>query len=274
MTLDGEYSLFSGNLLFIIMKRVFVIALLIVTSQLKAQQAPIPSGVFHWADIPVTKSEGREGRKIMQGATTELAHLDVHATTQFKGATPRPPHAQADVEEFIIIKEGTAKFTIGTNSQVLGKGSMVLIPPHEMQAIQNVGDTPLTYYVFGLRAKNPVDMERSAKAGGVLMISADTLKSTPTKLGSRINYVNRPTAMLGNLEIHLTELKGKGPAHAPHQHVDTELILMLEGETEMIIKDKTYKAVAGDIYLMNSNELHGISNSQDKPCKYLAIRWK
>jgi mannose-6-phosphate isomerase-like protein (cupin superfamily) len=257
-----------------IMKRLALFTLVLFATQLKAQQTPIPSGVFHWADVPVTKSEGREGRKILQGSTAELAYLDIHATTQLKGAAPRPPHAQTDTEEFIFIKEGTAKFTIGKNSQVLGKGSLVLIPPHEMQAIQNVGDTPLTYYVFGLRAKQPADMERSAKAGGTLFINADTLRYNTTKLGGRISYLNRPTATLSNLEIHMTELKGRGPAHTPHTHVDTELTVVLEGETEMIIKDKTYKAVAGDIYLMNSNELHGISNSQDKPCKYLAIRWK
>jgi mannose-6-phosphate isomerase-like protein (cupin superfamily) len=156
------------------MKRAFIIVLVLLAVRSAAQKAPVPSGVFHWADITVTKSEGREGRKIMQGSTAELSSLEIHATTQFKGAAPRQAHAQTDVEEFIFIKEGTAKFTLGQNSQVLGKGSMVLIPPHEMQAVQNVGNVPLTYYVFGLHSKNPMDMERSAKAGGTLMVSADT----------------------------------------------------------------------------------------------------
>lgn len=260
------------------MRKIFFFALIFTTVQTMAQQPadlkPIPSGAYHFADLPVTKSPNREGRKFMEGTTTEFSYFEIHASTQFKGAVPNPPHTQKDIEEVIFVKEGTMKFTMGTKSQVLGKGSLILIPPLESQAIQQMGDEPLTYYVLMFRSKKPMDMDRSAKAGGPLMLNADSLKYVPSKLGGGIKYINRPTAMLDNLEMHITELKGKGPAHVPHTHIDTELTLVLEGETEMIIKDKTYTAKAGDIYLMNSNELHGISNPVDKPCKYLAIRWK
>lgn len=258
------------------MKRILLITLTFISMQTMAQQPlpPIPSGAYHWSDLPVTKSANREGRKFMEGSTFEFNFFEIHASTQFKGAVPNAPHAQKDIEEVIYVKEGTMKFTMGNKSQVLGKGSLILIPPLEMQAIEQIGDTPLTYYVLEFRSKKPMDMDRSAKGGGPLMLNADSLKYVPSKLGGGIKYINRPTAMLDNLEMHVTELKGKGPAHVPHTHVDTELTLVLEGQTQMIIKDKTYTASAGDIYLMNSNELHGISNPQDSPCKYLAIRWK
>jgi quercetin dioxygenase-like cupin family protein len=258
-----------------IMRKVILLAFVFAFNwaQSKAQLKPIPSGVYHWADAPVTKSADREGRKIMEGTTADCDRFEVHATTQLKGATPKPAHAQKDVEELIFVKEGTMKFTIGSNSKVLGKGSIVLIPPHEMQSVQNVGDGPLTYYVLGFRAKKPVDMDRLAKAGGPVMLSADSLKYIPTAKGGGVKYFDRPTAMLGHLEMHITELKGKGPSHAPHTHVDTELIIMLTGDAEMMIDNKTYKATAGDIYLANSNEIHGIGNPVDAPCKYLAIRW-
>jgi len=260
------------------MKKIFLLAFTLISVQSMAQQAanlkPVPSGAYHWADIPVTKSPNREGRKFMEGTTAEFSYFEIHASTQFKGAVPNPPHAQTDIEEVIYIKEGTMKFTMGKNSQTLGKGSLILIPPHEMQAIAQVGDGPLTYYVIMFRSKKPMDLDRSAKAGGPLMLNADSLKYVPSSRGGGIKYINRPTAMLDNLEMHVTELKGKGPAHVPHTHIDTELTLVLEGQTEMIIKDKTYTAKAGDIYLMNSNELHGISNPVNSPCKYLAIRWK
>ncbi|WP_448700395.1 cupin domain-containing protein [Mucilaginibacter sp. AW1-3] len=239
-----------------------------------AQFKPIPSGVYHWADIPVVKSSDREGRKIMEGTTAEFSYFEVHATTQYKGAISKPPHAQTDIEELIFVKEGTLKFTMGANSKVLGKGSIILIPPHEMQAIQNVGDGLLTYYVIMFRSKQPMDMERSAKAGGPVMLNGDSLKFVPSAKGGGIKYFERPTAMLDKLEMHITELKSKGPSHAPHSHIDTELIIMLQGDTEMTIDGKTYQATAGDIYLANSNEFHGISNTQDATCRYLAIRWK
>jgi len=269
-----EYFLISDIPIKELLKRTIFFILIFISVQAMAQLKPIPSGVYHWSDVPVVKSDDREGRKFLEGTTSEFDYFEIHASTQFKGALPRPPHAQTDIEELIYIKEGTMKFNMGAKSSVLGKGSIILIPPHEMQSLQNVGDGPLTYYVIMFRSKKPMDMERSAKTGGPLMLNADSLKYVPSALGGGIKYFERPTAMLETLEMHLTELKGKGPSHAPHSHIDTELIVMLEGDTEMTIAGKTYKGTAGDIYLANSNELHGLSNIGNTPCKYLAIRWK
>ncbi|WP_175404104.1 cupin domain-containing protein [Mucilaginibacter sp. PPCGB 2223] len=238
-----------------------------------AQLKPVSSGAYRWADIPVVKSNDREGRKIMEGTTAGFDYFEVHATTQYKGAVPKPSHTQTDIEELIFVKEGTLKFTMGADSKILGKGSIILIPPHEAQAIQNVGDGPLTYYVMMFRSKNKMDMERSAKAGGPVMLNADSLKFVPSAKGGGIKYFERPTAMLSKLEMHITQLNAQGPSHTPHTHPDTEMIIILEGDTYMTIAGKTYQATAGDIYLANSNELHGIGNAKDATCRYLAIRW-
>jgi quercetin dioxygenase-like cupin family protein len=256
------------------MKRLIFLVLIVMATRSVAQLNPIPSGAYHLGDIPVVKASDRESRKFVEGTTAELKYFRVHASTQAKGAVVKPPHAQAETEELIFVTEGTMKFTMGTKSQVLKKGSIILVPPHTTQATENVGDGPLTYYVFMFRSNKPMDLERSAKAGGPVMLSADSLKYVPSARGGGIKYFDRPTAMLDKLEMHITELKSKGPSHAPHTHIDTELILVLEGDTEETINGKTYKASAGDFYLMNSNEMHGISNPNDTPCKYLAIRWK
>ena len=238
------------------------------------QLNPITSGSYRWSDIPVTKNADREGRRFIEGSTPQFAYFEIHASTQYKGAEPRPPHTQTDIEELIYVKEGTMKFTMGTSSKVIQKGGIILIPPHTAQALQNIGDGPLTYYVIMFRSVQPMDMERSAKAGGPLLLNADSLKYVANNRGGIIKYIDRPTAMLSNLEAHITELKSKGPSHAPHIHPDTELIVVLEGETEITIKDEINKAVAGDICLINGNEMHGISNSQNTVCRYLIIRLK
>ncbi len=255
------------------MKKLFLIIIVFTSFKTMAQLKPLASGVYHWADLPVTKSDDREGRRFMEGTTTEFDYFELHASTQYKGAAPRPAHTQTDREELIFVTEGTMKFTMGTTSKVLPKGSIILIPPHESQALQNIGDGPLTYYVLMFKSKKPMDMERSAKAGGPVMLSADSLKYVPSEKGGGIKYFDRPSAMLSHLEMHITEMKSKGPSHAPHTHVDTEMIIMLQGDTEMTIDGKTYAATAGDVYLANSNQMHGISNAKDAPCRYLAIRW-
>ncbi|HWZ36172.1 MAG TPA: cupin domain-containing protein [Mucilaginibacter sp.] len=241
--------------------------------QCTAQTTRIPSGVYHWAEVPVTKSADGEIREFMKGATAECSLLEIHATTQQKGAATKP-RAQKDIEEFIIVKVGKMKVAIGTKTEILGKGSAVLVPPLQKLTIENAGDGELTYYTLQFRSKRPVDLQRSAKAGGALMINADTLQYKPSAIGGGMKYIQRSTAMLNELEMHMTELKPKTPSHPPHTHIDSELILMLEGHTEQLINGKTYQGTAGDMYLMNSNELHGIKNIEDVPCKYLAIRWK
>jgi quercetin dioxygenase-like cupin family protein len=239
-----------------------------------AQRQPIVSGVYHWSDLPVKKADQRESRKLAEGTTHEFEFFEMHATTQEKGAVPRPPHKQNDIEELIIIKEGKLKCTTGSKTAVLGPGSVMLIPPHEMQTFENVGDGPLTYYVFMFRSKKGMNLERNKQAGGTLLLNYDSLSYTESNNKGTRKYFDRPTAMCENFEMHVTSLKVKGPSHAPHQHVDTEIILVIDGNTEMIIDGKTYSAGPGDLYFAESGKMHGISNASDKPCSYFAFRWR
>jgi mannose-6-phosphate isomerase-like protein (cupin superfamily) len=256
------------------MKIALLFLLQTIAMSIFAQLQPITSGVYHWNDLLVKKDNQRESRKIAEGTTNEFEYFEIHATTQLKGAVPRPPHAQENIEEVIIIKEGTLKCTIGNKTETLGPGSVLLIPPLEMQTFENTGDGPVTYYVFMFRSKKPMSMERSTKAGGTLLLNYDSLEYKEANNKGGRKYFDRPTAMCENYEMHITYLKAKGPSHAPHQHVDTEIILIIDGETEMMIDGKTYTAGPGDLYIAESGKIHGISNATDKPCSYFAFKWR
>jgi quercetin dioxygenase-like cupin family protein len=239
-----------------------------------AQLKPVGSGVFHFNDLPVKKNKDRESRKITEGPTNEFSWFEIHATTQLKGTVPKPPHAQDSIEELIIIKEGKLKCTIGDKTAVLGAGSVLLIPPHEMQTFENTGDGPVTYYVLMFRSKKTMDMERSNKAGGVLLINADTLTySEKDNKGTR-KYFDRPTVMCERYEMHTTTLNVKGPSHAPHQHIETEIMLVINGEVEMTVDGQYYRGTAGDLFIAESGKMHGIGNASDKPCTYFAFKWR
>jgi quercetin dioxygenase-like cupin family protein len=256
------------------MKLVLLLLLQTIAMNIFAQLQPITSGVYHWADLPVKKDGLREGRKIAEGTTNEFNYFEIHATTQQKGAVSKPAHTQKDIEEVIIIKEGKMKCTIGSKTTELSAGSVLLIPPLESQIFENTGDGPLTYYVFMFRSKKAMNIERSTQAGGVLLLNYDSLKYTETNNKGGRKYFDRPTAMCDNYEMHITYLKAKGPSHAPHQHVDTEIILMIDGETEMTIDGKLYTAGPGDLYIAESGKMHGIGNPTDKPCSYFAFKWR
>jgi mannose-6-phosphate isomerase-like protein (cupin superfamily) len=256
------------------MKIILLFLLHTIAMHTFAQPVPVGSGAFHWSDLPVKKDNQREGRKIAEGTTHEFEYFEIHATTQEKGALPRPAHTQKDIEELIIVKEGTMKCTIGNKTSVLGQGSVLLIPPLESQTFENTGSGPLTYYVFMFRARDSMNMERSRQAGGALLLNADSLELKTTEKGATKKYFDRPTAMCENFEMHITYLTHKGPSHTPHQHIDTEIILVIDGETEMTIDGQTYKAGPGDLYIAESGKMHGISNAAEKPCSYFAFKWR
>lgn len=238
-----------------------------------AQLKPINNGVYKWADHPVTIGELRESRKILEGVSPHFEYLEIHATTQFPGAEASNAHANDDIEECIIVKEGQMKVTIEGKSTVLGPGGVVLLMPQQMHSLQNVGDTNLTYYVMRYRSKKKMNLERGITSGGSLMLNADSLTFKPSSRGGGRAYFDRSTAMCERFEMHITQLNNKGPSHKPHTHIETEIILILSGETEMTIEGKEYKAIEGDFYFMNSQSLHGVRNSTEEQCSYFAFKW-
>ncbi len=256
------------------MKLTIIVTLCLSSLMASAQLQPVKSGVYRWIEYPVKISEQRESRKILEGTSSHLDYLEIHASTQMAGATPGPAHANKDIEEIIIVKAGTLKVSIEDQSRILGAGGVIILMPREMHSLENVGDGPLTYYVMRYRSKKKMNPERGIMGGGSMMVHQDSLTFKPSYRGGGKAYFDRSTAMCERLEMHLTQLNEKGPSHEPHLHQETEIILMLSGATEMMINGKNYAATAGDFYLMESKLLHGIRNATDAPCSYLAFKWK
>src|SRR6185436_2308613 len=97
-------------------------------------------GVYKWAGLTVKLGEDRETRKILEGTSTHLEYLEIHATTQFKGAKASTAHANNNIEECIIVKEGRMKVTIEGRSSILGSAGVILLMPRQMHSLENVGD--------------------------------------------------------------------------------------------------------------------------------------
>lgn len=245
-----------------------------MTLSVSAQLQPIEPGVYHWNDLPVKKRTDRESRAIFEGTSPHFEYFEIHATTQMPGAKPAAPHDNKDIEELLIVKEGKMKVTIGDKTAVLGKGGVILILPEEMQTFENVGDTNLTYYVLRYRSRKPMNLERGINNGGSLLISKDSLEFVSNEKGGRYNYFDRPTSMCENFELHLTQRNVTGPSHAPHTHNDSEIILALEGNPQVVIGDREYNGQPGDLFFINSGEVHNGGNGSDAPCLYFAFKWR
>ena len=255
------------------MNIVLIIVFYLFTLTTIAPLEPVKSGTYRWADHSVKVGESGEYRKILEGESPYFEYLQMHATTQFPGAMPSTLHANDDIEECIIVKEGLMKVTIEDQNAVLGPGGVVLLMPRQMHSLQNIGDSNLTYYVMKYRSKKKMNLERGVASGGSLMLNADSLPFKPSSRGGGRAYFDRSTAMCERFEMHVTRLDQKGPSHEPHAHSETEIILVLSGETEMTIDGKEFKAAEGDFYLMNAQSHHGVRNATDEPCSYFAFKW-
>ena len=255
------------------MKIIATIYLCFLTLATMAQMKNVNEGVYKWEDHPVKLGDLRESRKIIEGVSPHFEYLKIHATTQYPGAEPGKAHASEDLEECIIVTEGQMKITIEGESRILGPAGVFLLMPTHMHSIENIGDTNLTYFVMKYRSKKKMDTERGMAAGGSLMLNADSLTLTQNgDRGSR-RYFDRSTAMCERFEMHVTFLNKTGPSHEPHKHNETEIILVLSGETEMTINGKEYQANKGDFYFMTAPSEHGVRNATDKPCSYFAFKW-
>jgi (S)-ureidoglycine aminohydrolase len=166
------------------------------------------------------------------------------------------------------------KVTIEGQSVILSAGGVILLMPQQMHAVQNAGNSNLTYYVMRYRSKKKMNIERGEAAGGSLTLNADSLAFKPSSRGGVRRYFDRPTAMCERFEMHMTQLNIKGPSHEPHAHEETEIVMVLSGQTEMTIDGKEYNGIAGDFYLINSQLVHGVRNTTDKPCSYYIMIWK
>ncbi|WP_192085484.1 cupin domain-containing protein [Algoriphagus sp. Y33] len=256
------------------MKFTLASILCLMTFSASAQLLPVKSGVFKWQDHKVVPNGDRVGRPILEGVSAHFEYLEMHATTQDVGAKPSTAHANEDIEELVIVKEGVMEVTIAGKSTILGTNGVLSLMPMQLHSLKNVGDTPLTYYVIRFRSKKQMDVARGTASGGSLMINADSLAFKPSEIGGSRAYFDRPTAMCERLEMHVTTLDKKGPSHEPHAHDETEIILMISGETSMTIAGKEYSATEGDFYFIESRLFHGIRNSFDQPTSYFAFKWK
>lgn len=74
--------------------------------------------------------------------------------------------------------------------------------------------------------------------------------------------------------MHVTTLLPGLESHDSHTHKAEEIILIIEGNTGMLIRNGQYKADAGDLYYLGSNVLHGIKNIGTVPTTYFAYQWE
>lgn len=102
----------------------------------------------------------------------------------------------------------------------------------------------------------------------------DALTAKKTDVGALRDVVRQPTATLDELEMHVTTLNPGLSSHPPHQHPNEELVIIREGEVEVLSAGVWKRAGPGSIVFNASNSPHALRNVGSGPTTYHVINWK
>lgn len=255
-------------------KLITILPLLFSVSLLMAQKNDsLLSAVYYWNKLEAKNEDRRVRRQVLEGKTFALNYFEIHASTVAPGKAPHPPHVHDDYEEMIIVKEGTVKITIAGKSEILGPGSIAFAMPGDEHGIENAGTTPATYFILKYKGKKP-NIERGKQSGGSFMLNWNDLPTKNTGKGYRRDFFNRATSQLNQFEMHTTALNADSVSHAPHTHVQEEIVLILRGNVTMHINGKLFPASAGDLVFLSSGIPHALLNTGKEQCEYFAFQWR
>lgn len=255
------------------MKSIFILFFSLFSIAAFTQSDSVKSIVYSWKNLKPVQEESRERRQIVEGYTTHLQKLAIHATTLEPGKSPHPPHVHADEEELIIVKEGKLSVTIKGKTEVLGPGSIAMAMPGDEHGFNNAGETKATYYVIKYKSKAAADAARSANAGGSFTVDWKNVTFNPHDKGGVRRFFERPTAMVNRYEMHVTTLNEGLKSHEPHTHAAEEIILMIQGDATMQVGQNFYRATTGDVIFLNSMVPHALKNTGKAPSTYFAFQW-
>jgi (S)-ureidoglycine aminohydrolase len=176
-------------------------------------------------------------------------------------------------EHLLIIKSGTLLLKLADSSYMLTPGSVAVLMPGERFLIKST--KPCSYYRFKYRSKAPMDFQRGIKNGGSFVKIWEAIPFVTNNIGGgRRDFFNKPTAMQRRFEMHVTTLKEGIKSHEPHIHRAEEIVLIIDGETEMQLGDKIVSTGIGGFYYLGSNVSHAIKNIGTKSSIYFAFQFE
>jgi uncharacterized cupin superfamily protein len=109
---------------------------------------------------------------------------------------------------------------------------------------------------------------------GPSVFEYSALPAQKTDVGEIRNVVRGPTATLEELEIHVTTLNPGLASHPPHRHPNEELVIIDQGNVEILSGGTWRPAGPGSIVFNASNSLHALRNVGAIPATYHVINFR
>lgn len=96
-------------------------------------------------EVPAfTTKDGSVIRELLAHRNSAIRYQSLAEARVPPGASTTP-HYHAKIEEIYYILAGTANLTIGMETQPVGPGDAIAIPPGQVHAISNTGNEMLTF---------------------------------------------------------------------------------------------------------------------------------
>ncbi|PPK85202.1 Cupin domain-containing protein [Neolewinella xylanilytica] len=173
----------------------------------------------------------------------------------------------ADREQIFILREGNGTVEVGDSSWSLTPESVLLLAAGDSAMVRSTGEAALVAYRMHYPNSGPVG------SGASFVVPYKTLTFQPHDRGGQWKYFERSTPTCPYYEMHKTQLNPGIKSHEPHVHAAAEIVIMIEGTTEMEIGDHRYTGQAGDVYYLPSQVPHAIRNTGESSGTYLAFQW-
>ena len=107
----------------------------------------LDSTAWTWEAMSEKKTEVGELRPVVREPTRTLDELEMHITTLNPHTASHAPHTHPN-EEMVIVKEGKLQAHVNGKEVLVGAGGVLFYASMQPHAVQNIGDTPATYYVI------------------------------------------------------------------------------------------------------------------------------
>lgn len=229
--------------------------------------------VYDWQKLKTEETVSGKRVQILEGKTNALNYLEAHVTTLNPGKAPHGSHVHSDMEELIIVKEGLIETTVSGKKKVVGPGSVILALPGDEHGIWNAGNTEASYYIIRWKTGQNPDFERAKQGGGSKFYDWNDIGFQTSDKGGKRQFMQRSTALLSELEMHVTTLNEGVTSHAEHVHSNEEIILIMKGEVEESINGTPHRMGPGSLIFLTDENPHGIKNVGKGQCEYFAFKW-
>lgn len=219
------------------MKRLLFL-LIILPAISNAQLDSVASKSYQWIN-PANSTV------LFEGSTYDFEWMQMSAKRMTVSKKSLKAEVPKNEEQLLIVKSGTLQINFHDSTFNIGPGSIALLLPKEKYKLNNPGSSVTEYYLMKYRSKKPTDIEIGKIAGGSFVKDWNKITFNPHDRGGVRSYFNRATAMSSRFEMHVTTLNGGLKSHDPHTHRASEIVLMIEGDTEMQIGQSFYKGTTG-----------------------------